>query len=217
MRRASFRSPAFCPAGRGISRAANAHWVARPSLGQPWAKSKGRSPQKLAARDELRFLPTLSTPPCSIVLSKPSGGQVKMQPLALIVLALTALFAGSALAQQSPESWRFAVSGDSRNCGDVVMPAIAQSVIQNQARFYWHLGDFRAMYGVDEDMQQRYSHQLPYPEYLQIAWTDFVESQIRPFAPVPVRLGIGNHEVMKNTPAEYLAHFGYWLDTPELR
>jgi len=138
-----------------------------------------------------------------------------LSPLIAIVIALT--FAGSALAQQSPESWRFAVSGDSRNCGDVVMPAIAQSVIQNQARFYWHLGDFRAMYGVDEDMQQRYSHQLPYPEYLQIAWTDFVESQIRPFAPVPVRLGIGNHEVMKNTPAEYLAHFGYWLDTPELR
>jgi len=28
----------------------------------------------------------------------------------------------------SAQTWRFAVSGDSRNCGDIVMPAIAAGV-----------------------------------------------------------------------------------------
>lgn len=48
--------------------------------------------------------------------------------------------------------WKFAFSGDSRNCGDVVMPAIAQAVRAGHPQFYWHLGDFRAIYQVDEDM-----------------------------------------------------------------
>src|SRR5579862_3364204 len=54
--------------------------------------------------------------------------------------------------------WYFAVSGDSRNCGDVVMPAIAAGVIQSGASFYWHLGDFRAIYEFDEDMQHQPEH-----------------------------------------------------------
>jgi hypothetical protein len=37
-------------------------------------------------------------------------------------------------------TWRFIVSGDSRNCGDVVMPAIAAQAIERyQPSFYWHL------------------------------------------------------------------------------
>jgi len=49
--------------------------------------------------------------------------------------------------------WRFIVSGDSRNCGDVVMPTIAaQSIERYQPAFYWHLGDLRAIYKIDEDM-----------------------------------------------------------------
>ena len=44
-------------------------------------------------------------------------------------------------------TWRFIVSGDSRNCGDVVMPAIAAQAIEKyQPAFYWHLGDLRAIY-----------------------------------------------------------------------
>jgi len=49
------------------------------------------------------------------------------------------------------KSWKFVVSGDSRNCGDVVMPAIAAGAAANGAQFYWHLGDFRAIYDFDED------------------------------------------------------------------
>ncbi len=122
----------------------------------------------------------------------------------------------SGWAQHTEKPWQFAVSGDSRNCGDVVMPAIAQSVIQHKANFYWHLGDFRAMYAVDEDLQQRYPDTLTIEEYRQIAWSDFIESQIRPFGPVPVRLGIGNHELIGKTGADYLSQFGFWLDTPDL-
>ena len=53
---------------------------------------------------------------------------------------------------QNAASWKFAISGDLRNCGDIVMPAIAHGVRQKRAEFYWHLGDFRAIYTFDEDM-----------------------------------------------------------------
>lgn len=40
-----------------------------------------------------------------------------------------------------PGEWRFIVSGDSRNCGDVVMPTIAAHSSRYTPSFYWHLGD----------------------------------------------------------------------------
>ena len=52
------------------------------------------------------------------------------------------------------ESWRFVVSGDSRNCGDVVMPAIAAGARTDGAQVYWHLGDLRAIYDFADDMLQ---------------------------------------------------------------
>ncbi len=73
----------------------------------------------------------------------------------LSLLAVAALAGVSAFAQSPPHHrpvFKFAVSGDSRNCGDVVMPAIAASVLKSGASFYWHLGDFRAIYDFDEDM-----------------------------------------------------------------
>jgi hypothetical protein len=59
---------------------------------------------------------------------------------------LLLLFSGFAVAQDSSTpAFKFAVSGDSRNCGDVVMPAIAAGARKNSANFYWHLGDMRAI------------------------------------------------------------------------
>ena len=52
------------------------------------------------------------------------------------------------------EAWKFAISGDSRNCGDIVMPAIAAGVRSDGAEFYWHLGDYRAMSNFDEDYRR---------------------------------------------------------------
>lgn len=98
------------------------------------------------------------------------------------------------------------------------MPAIAKSVIENKAEFYWHLGDLRAMYDVDEDMRQRYRNALTLEEYRQIAWGDFLSSQVAPFGILPVHIGIGNHELAGNkTRADFVAQFDYWLDSPELR
>src|SRR5215475_4029952 len=55
--------------------------------------------------------------------------------------------------------WYFAVSGDSRDCGDVIMPKIAASVAtkakQMPVKFYWHLGDYRALYRMDCDWAKR--------------------------------------------------------------
>ena len=63
-----------------------------------------------------------------------------------------------------PAVWKFAVSGDSRNCGDIMMPAIAAGVRADGAEFYWHLGDFRAMSNFDEDYRRTH----PAGEYLEV-------------------------------------------------
>jgi hypothetical protein len=132
------------------------------------------------------------------------------------VLFLLIQFAGAQ--HETGKAWKFAVSGDSRNCGDVVMPAIARSVLQHEPEFYWHMGDFRAMYGVDEDMQKRYDSKLANDEYWKIAWGDFLANQVAPFGTLPVHLGIGNHELAGNkTTADYVTQFAYWIDTPEVR
>jgi hypothetical protein len=103
-------------------------------------------------------------------------------------------------AGKSP-SWRFIVSGDSRNCGDVVVPAIAAHGVKNYApAFYWHLGDLRAIYKVDEDV----AYALDNPDgptmsctnYLKQAWPDYVKHQIYPFGSTAFYLGIGNHETI---------------------
>lgn len=118
-------------------------------------------------------------------------------------------------------TWSFAVSGDSRNCGDVVMPAIAAGVLKDQASFYWHLGDFRKLSDFDEDMQhqpENLASPLTIGSYELTAWDDFIRSQLRPFGTLPVFLGIGNHEtVWPHTRDMYLAQFADWLGAPVLR
>jgi hypothetical protein len=128
-----------------------------------------------------------------------------------------------ARAQQPADgSWRFLVSGDSRNCGDVVMPGIAETARKNRAAFYWHLGDLRAIYTFDEDLQHQPEHlakPMTIAEYESIAWTDYIESQIAPFGSMPFFLGIGNHETIPpvKTREEFLLQFADWLDTPLLK
>ena len=124
---------------------------------------------------------------------------------------------------QKTERWSFAVSGDSRNCGDIVMPAIAAGVHSDGAKFYWHLGDFRWIYDFDQDFlsspQYRDGKQhLSIFDYQRLAWNDFIAQQLVPFGETPVHLGIGNHELVPPfTRADYLQQFADWLETPELR
>ena len=118
-------------------------------------------------------------------------------------------------------SWRFIVSGDSRNCGDVIMPAIAAHSAQFSPSFYWHLGDLRAIYKIDEDMAfaaSNHGQELACADYHQRAWSDFIENQIMPFGHLPFYVGIGNHEVIKpKTEDEFKRQFAEWLDQPTLR
>jgi hypothetical protein len=124
--------------------------------------------------------------------------------------------------QRNAGAWHFVVSGDSRNCGDVVMPAIAETARKNQAAFYWHLGDLRADYNIDEDILHQPEH-LSTPvstdEYLAGAWQDFIRSQIAPFGSIPFYVGIGNHEIMPpvKTREGFLLQFADWVDSPTLR
>jgi hypothetical protein len=139
-----------------------------------------------------------------------------------LILFLPLTFLGQ---DTSDGTWQFAVSGDSRNCGDVVMPAIARSVLEHHVDFYWHLGDFRffgiAPDAIDEDMLNQYGSKLDLDEYRRIAWGDFLSNQIAPFGSLPVFLGIGNHELYisqdkTQSRAAYSAQFAYWLDRPQI-
>jgi hypothetical protein len=124
--------------------------------------------------------------------------------------------------QTASRAWHFLASGDSRNCGDVVMPGIAETAKKNQAAFYWHLGDLRAIYTFDEDIAHQPDHiarPLAITDYENIAWPDFIDNQISAFGPIPFFLGIGNHETILplKTREDFLLQFADWLDTPVLR
>jgi hypothetical protein len=139
------------------------------------------------------------------------------RPLAsLSLLIVTAL---PALAQTAPSTWTFAVSGDSRNCGDFVMPAIAAKVRAEGDLFYWHLGDFRWIALPDEDMKAMLppgSHES-YGEYQRRAWDDFLTHQMASFGTLPVFLGRGNHEAVgPMTRQGYIAKFSGFLTRPEI-
>jgi hypothetical protein len=121
-------------------------------------------------------------------------------------------------------SWRFIVSGDSRNCGDVVVPAIASNALAKyQPSFYWHLGDLRAIYKVDEDMAYAAianGQYLGCENYLKQAWPDYIHHQINVFGSTPVYVGIGNHEMVppkNNPPGQFAAQFKDWLLSPAIK
>src|ERR1700730_12792251 len=141
----------------------------------------------------------------------------------LIAVATLSLLATIPMAAQQPggAAWRFVVSGDSRNCGDVVMPGIAETAKKNQAAFYWHLGDLRLTTGFDEDIQHQPDHikkQLSVAEYETGECPDFIDSQIAPFGSIPFFVGIGNHEmVLPKTREGFLLQFADWLNSPVLR
>ena len=144
--------------------------------------------------------------------------------LCLIAFATISMLAMKPAAAQQPAggTWRFVASGDSRNCGDVVMPGIAETAKKNQAAFYWHLGDLRLTTGFDEDIQHQPEHMkkaLSIFEYENIAWPDFIDSQIVPFGSIPFFVGIGNHETVPplKTREDFILQFGDWLDAPVLR
>jgi hypothetical protein len=137
-------------------------------------------------------------------------------------LVLSLLLSSAALAQ-TPAPWKFAVSGDSRNCGDLVMPAIAAGVLANRAEFYWHLGDYRAIYTFDEDLAPPRKLNLPskpltISDYESGAWPDFIARQLAPFGSLPVFLAIGNHETIPPMNRKrYLPQFADWLDSQPIR
>src|SRR5690242_18224908 len=135
--------------------------------------------------------------------------------------------AGEKSSQEAPKNeglvkapgatWTFAVSGDSRNCGDVVMPEIAAGAQAHDAAFYWHLGDFRLGSDVDQDMtnEEGYrGHHISVSRYLGSHWNDFIQNQLLPFGQTPVFLAIGNHESHFKTQQDYLVEFANWLNTP---
>jgi hypothetical protein len=135
-------------------------------------------------------------------------------------------------------SWYFAVSGDSRDCGDLIMPKIAQTIAHNKQNepvdFYWHLGDLRALYRFDCDMMKSKDPSFQCPpeifaanktdakkeEYLANAWPDYINSQIAPFEKInlPFYLGIGNHElVAPRTRDDFRNQFKKWLTQPTIQ
>jgi hypothetical protein len=96
------------------------------------------------------------------------------------------------------------------------MPAVAAGAKAAGASFYWHLGDFRAIYDFDQDLvaerQARSAGMPTIADYQRTAWDDFIQNQLVPFGKIPVHLAIGNHEMITpKSRAEYLAQFADWL------
>lgn len=149
------------------------------------------------------------------------AGCMLRQVVSLVVLSLAALVAagGQTNAASSALPWTFAVSGDSRNCGDFVMPAIAAKVKAEKDAFYWHLGDFRWIALEDEDMKAMLpaGSKLSHEEYQRTAWDDFLARQMAAFGSFPVFLARGNHENVKPmTRAGYVGKFSSFLARPEI-
>jgi hypothetical protein len=145
-----------------------------------------------------------------------------------LVVSVLACAAGAQTPPVPPAAWAFAVSGDSRDCGDLVMPKIARAIEGEAggpaAELYWHLGDFRRMYDIDCDILKRrhpsYDCKSRPPDqldrfemadYLDMAWDDFIERQLGGFRKTPVLLGIGNHELYGRTRDDYRKAFRKWL------
>jgi hypothetical protein len=146
--------------------------------------------------------------------------RLKLPLPAVVPLVVAACISPIAYDQDSGSTWTFAVSGDSRNCGDFVMPAIAAKVKAEKDAFYWHLGDFRVMSKEpDQDMasMQPAGKRLTTDEYYQTAWDDFLKRQMASFAPLPVFLGRGNHETHPPMTREgYTVKFSAFLDRQEI-
>jgi hypothetical protein len=98
------------------------------------------------------------------------------------------------------------------------MPAIAEGAKNDGAKFYWHLGDYRAIYGFDEDMAQAAvmaGTPLQVTSYLRSAFKDAIDNQIKAFDDrgVPVFVGIGNHEaIWPMSRAAFVKAFTPYLD-----
>jgi hypothetical protein len=141
--------------------------------------------------------------------------------LFLALSFLPASAAGQSENQKGGQTWYFAVSGDSRNCGDIVMPPIAADAAKHSALFYWHLGDLRAIYGADQDFVAENTLQgqpTDLANYEARAWDDFIENQIKVWGDIPFYLGIGNHEVVPpKSRAAFIEKFHAYLDRPDIR
>ena len=148
-----------------------------------------------------------------------------MRRLLPFLIAILASLVSSSLYAADPKdtatTWTFAASGDSRNCGDVIMPAIAADAIRRNVAFYWHLGDLRKISAPDQDFLQERSVEgktTDLADYEENAWPDFIKNQIDPWGDVPFFLGIGNHETTKpKSRAAFLQEFHDYLNRTELK
>jgi hypothetical protein len=158
----------------------------------------------------------------ALFAEKPSPSNIREAKMKVLTFLFLLLIASASLTfgqtDRSPaaDSWTFAVSGDSRNCGDVVMPSIAEKVRQDGAAFYWHLGDYRAIYDFDQDFKALKPN-FSILQYERTAWPDFIERQLASFGNLPVYLALGNHETMPpKTRSEALLQFADWYGSSEL-
>jgi hypothetical protein len=133
---------------------------------------------------------------------------------ALLVFALVVLTL--AAARPANAQLKFAVSGDSRNCGDIAMPAIAADARAQGVRFYWHLGDIRWMSREDEDiLNAKDGGAMDATHYASMAWDDFEKHQLGAWKGVPVFLGFGNHETYGGGNRQaFLERFKIYVDSP---
>src|SRR5262249_17012606 len=87
------------------------------------ARSTGTTRESKDMRMNRRFLPG-KIPFCLMLGIMSAGVALSSVPLAVS--------AGRSLNARQSDRWYFAVSGDSRDCGDLIMPKIAKAILSNQ-------------------------------------------------------------------------------------
>jgi len=123
--------------------------------------------------------------------------------------------------EEAKSEWSFVVSGDSRNCGNVVVPAIAVGVQKIAPHFIgiWETcGPSIPPMRITRMSLSIVAIQWRRDAYLKDAWDDLIQNQLAVFGSTPVFVGIGNHETTPpKTREQFIVQFSKWLDTPELR
>ncbi|WP_449425510.1 hypothetical protein [Rhodanobacter lindaniclasticus] len=106
----------------------------------------------------------------------------RIQTLSVLMLALFAVTSHAASPQKAGTdgSWTFAVSGDSRNCGNIVMPAIAAGARHDERQLLLASGQTCEQILTRSTKTTRPRKRFggyPYPtsisDYLHTAWSRF--------------------------------------------
>ena len=120
----------------------------------------------------------------------------------------------------APSTWKFAVSGDSRNCGDIVDAGHCRRRASKMAPPSTGTSAITAPSTCSTRITCRLNPDSAQTRIIKnAAWPDFINHQLKPFGSLPIFLAIGNHELIqpKTHDASHRCSSRIWYDSPVIR